>query len=286
MKRTATELPEEDLNAFIDGELDPSRQDEIRLALADHAETAAYVEALRQQDEALRRLGDATLSEPVPERLRAVVRNDGPPDPPAGTPPAGPAMGGLFSWKGVSALATAAAAGLAIGWFGKDVAMSEPATLLGAYTEQAVLSHRLFETNREFDIPADDNGAIVIDDTIRPFSTPVRAPTVPIAGLTPVMVRHVEGDSGNAVHIAYKNGEDWTSLYIRQHTNDTRLPFRFREQGGYSVLYWLDGPLVYALVGSHGEGPLRTIAENIYRAPATSDLRQGFGGDFTPVGGD
>lgn len=273
MRRTLADPSDDDLNAFIDGELEPDRRDEIGTFIADDAETAAYVDALRHQDQGLRTLGDAVLHEPVPERLRAIVRGGATAVPPA----AAPVESVVFSRKTTAAVVMAAAVGITLGWFAKDVASPESDTLLGPYTEQAVLSHRLFETNRDFETVEDDRGAIVIDETVKPFSTPVRVPTMRIAGLTPVIVRHVEGEGGNSVHIAYDNGDGgWTSLYIRQHSNDTRLPFRFEEREGYSVLYWLDGPLVYALVGTEGEDALRKIAEAIYRAPATSDLNQRF----------
>jgi hypothetical protein len=35
------------------------------------------------------------------------------------------------------------------------------------------------------------------------------------------------------------------------------------------VLYWLDGPLVYALVGDAGEEALRDMARSVYAATAT-----------------
>ena len=35
------------------------------------------------------------------------------------------------------------------------------------------------------------------------------------------------------------------------------------------MLYWLDGPLIYALVGDGGEEELRAMARSIYASTAT-----------------
>jgi anti-sigma factor RsiW len=51
-------------------------QDLLAMAayLRAHPEVAAEVESLRRQNEALKRVGQEVLDEPIPERLRALVR--------------------------------------------------------------------------------------------------------------------------------------------------------------------------------------------------------------------
>ena len=55
-------------------------------------------------------------------------------------------------------------------------------------------------------------------------------------------------------------GEDGlASLLIRQHSDRDDLFVRLRDIDGRAVLYWLDGPLIYALVSDGDEEELRAI---------------------------
>lgn len=67
-------IGEEELHAYLDGALDAARRLAIALYLADHPEEAARLEAFRAQKEAFRLLFDRALDQPVPDRLRRVMR--------------------------------------------------------------------------------------------------------------------------------------------------------------------------------------------------------------------
>lgn len=67
-------VSEDEIQEFIDGRLSPARRKEVEAYLAMHPERAAEVHALLRQQEALRRLGEEILNEPIPERLQAILR--------------------------------------------------------------------------------------------------------------------------------------------------------------------------------------------------------------------
>ncbi|HLG86090.1 MAG TPA: hypothetical protein VKZ79_02725 [Alphaproteobacteria bacterium] len=73
MKGKSEQPTNDDLEAYIDGRLEPARMAAIEALLARDVKLAEMVRAMRFQDEALRCLGMDILSEPVPERLRVVV---------------------------------------------------------------------------------------------------------------------------------------------------------------------------------------------------------------------
>jgi anti-sigma factor RsiW len=73
MKGKPDQPTNDDLEAYIDSRLEPARMAEIESLLARDAKMAEMVRAMRFQNEALRCLGMDILSEPIPERLRAVV---------------------------------------------------------------------------------------------------------------------------------------------------------------------------------------------------------------------
>lgn len=67
-------ISEDELHAYIDGDIEPERRFDIALYLAQHPKEAARMEVFRAQREAIHALFDDWLRQPVPRRLRAVVR--------------------------------------------------------------------------------------------------------------------------------------------------------------------------------------------------------------------
>lgn len=69
-------VTEEDLMAWVDGELPPAEADRVAAAVAADGQLAARVARLRSLNDQLRRAFAAELSEPVPEALAAVARGE------------------------------------------------------------------------------------------------------------------------------------------------------------------------------------------------------------------
>ena len=62
-------MTEADLHAYVDGALPEARRAEVEAYLAARPQEAGRVQDYRQQNEALHRLFDPVIDEPVPERL-------------------------------------------------------------------------------------------------------------------------------------------------------------------------------------------------------------------------
>ncbi len=67
-------ISEDELHAYVDGDIEPARRLDIALYLARHPEEAARLEVFRAQREAIHALFDDSLHQPVPRRLRSIVR--------------------------------------------------------------------------------------------------------------------------------------------------------------------------------------------------------------------
>ena len=67
-------ISEDDLHAYVDGDIAPARRLDIALYLARHPAEAARMEAFRAQREAIHALFDDLARQPVPWRLRNIVR--------------------------------------------------------------------------------------------------------------------------------------------------------------------------------------------------------------------
>ena len=68
------EISEDEIQEFIDGRLNASRRKEVEAYLALRPERAAEVQSLLRQQEALRRLGNEILNEPIPDRFQQILR--------------------------------------------------------------------------------------------------------------------------------------------------------------------------------------------------------------------
>src|SRR5579884_3618034 len=73
MSETPEPPTNDDLEAYIDGRLEPRRVAEIEASIARDPHLAEAVRAMRFQNEALRCLGAEILDEPIPERLRSII---------------------------------------------------------------------------------------------------------------------------------------------------------------------------------------------------------------------
>jgi anti-sigma factor RsiW len=67
-------ISEDELHAYVDGDIAPGRGLDIALYLARHPAEAARMEVFRAQREAIHVLFDDPLHQPLPRRLRAVLR--------------------------------------------------------------------------------------------------------------------------------------------------------------------------------------------------------------------
>ena len=67
-------ISEDELHAYVDGDVAPERRLDIALYLARHPDEAARMEVFRAQREAIHALFDDFAHQPVPRRLRSIVR--------------------------------------------------------------------------------------------------------------------------------------------------------------------------------------------------------------------
>lgn len=67
-------ISEDELHAYVDGDIAPGRRLDIALYLARHPDEAARMEVFRAQREAIRALFDDVAHQPVPLRLRNLMR--------------------------------------------------------------------------------------------------------------------------------------------------------------------------------------------------------------------
>lgn len=115
-------LTDETIQDYIDGRLNEVERAAVAARLLADPKLAAEVENLRRQNEALKVIGREILSEPVPERLRAILHRPAPTAPRRGW------------WRSIAFVEAAAAillfcAGGALGWYANELLRPRPGML-------------------------------------------------------------------------------------------------------------------------------------------------------------
>jgi anti-sigma factor RsiW len=269
---TSAGISDEELSAYLDGSVTPFRRAQIDAAARADPHLAKRLKAYRAQEEGLRKLAAAVLEEPVPDHLLEVVRR---PRPLAES--SAPAAQRAAWWRRLLPLAASLLVGVALGWLLRPALQPDEDSLLEPFLHQAALSHELFLTSGDLDdLRSSAASGQAIAEVRSPFRTPIRVPPLLGDRYRPVQYRAVEGEGGPALQLAYASEDGLASLLVRPHAAGDDLSARFATIDGRAVLYWLDGPLIYALVGDGSEAELRAMARSIYASTAT-------GGSWQPL---
>ena len=249
MNQEKGSMREEDLHAYVDGQLDAARLVEVESWLAAHPAEQARVTELRQQNAMLHALFDPVLTEPVPLAMHRKAAS---------------------RWK-MPQLRYAAAVGWmvlggAIGWamHGKDTA--KPVAPL-ALAQQAAIAHVVYtpEVLHPVEVGAAQEAHLVKWLSKR-LGADVRAPQLSTVGYELVGGRLLPSSSGPAAQFMYQDARGQRlTLYVRTDAKEQReTAFRYAQEGKVGVFYWLDGPLGYALSGEMERQQLLSVAEAVY----------------------
>ncbi|MCO6185716.1 anti-sigma factor [Rhizobium sp. L1K21] len=164
----------------------------------------------------------------------------------------------------------AAAAALFI--LGTLTGLSIPSFLGSAATatpiyEQASEAYSLYapEVRHPVEVWADEKDHLVQWLSKR-LGTKITAPDLSADGLSLVGGRLIpaEGSAGALLMYEDKSGERFTVLLARIPENE-ETAFMFDKRGPIQTLYWMDGPLAFAITGETSRETLRQLADSCYR---------------------
>ena len=253
--------PEDDLQAYADGQLAPGRREAFEQALARDPALAARVAEIERQNAWLRGSLDALLNEPVPQRLIDAAR-----------PPARRARAPMWLGAVAASLATLAI-GLAAGWYARDAALERDGTPT-TFARQAALTHALYaaDANRPVEVWAPEEKRLVAWLTKR-LGFPVHAPDLNSVGYALVGGRLVAGNEQPTALFMYENSakQRLTLQARKQPTGAPETAFRYAIEDGVGVYYWIDDQCGYALSGSLDRAQLLAIGRLVYGQLATAE---------------
>jgi anti-sigma factor RsiW len=271
-------IDEDDFQAFVDGQLPPDRRRAVMAYLAAHPEESARMGDYRDLNQALRQLYDEVLYEPLPARLR-IERYRGRTS----------WWARPFGWLGVAELglapraASVAALVLASGiggWMLSDrYGQPEPEAPAFTFTQQALNAHVLYSSDAQHPVEfgADQENRFLLWLSER-LGEPVQAPNLADLGFTLVGGRLLPAAGEAAAQLMYENPDaQRITLYIRSPWPSGpgaahEGTINFTAQGGVSAVYWVDGPLAYALGGELDREQLFAIAKIVQQQRAVPAL--------------
>jgi anti-sigma factor RsiW len=249
-------VSEADLQAYVDGRLDPARRALVDAWLAARPDEAERVAAYRRLGGEVRAAYQAMLSEPVPAGLtRTLVRR--------------PRL------RQVALAAVWVVIGVAVGVLATlELTATRPGGSLLAsestvMARRAAIAHATYspEVRHPVEVGAADETHLVAWLSKR-LGVRLRVPKLADAGLSLVGGRLLPGESGPVAQFMYEspNGRRLT-LYVRQEkARNAETAFRYARERNVGVFYWIDRDCGYAIASSDlGRDELLKVAELVYK---------------------
>jgi anti-sigma factor RsiW len=234
----AAPIAEEELHAFIDGELPPARAAAVQAALAAEPALAARVALYQADKSALRALFGPVAQRPLPSAWRTRIARHTAPRKPA-TWRLGIAAGVLLAVLGSGALLLR----------GGDAVLAEAqAARDGALPATRVIA---------IDALAQSGADATLQATL---GLPVRAPDLQKFGYRLVAVDFYRGPAAGLV---YRNAQAVNlTIYVRKSAGDAR--FDLLRRGKLRVCIWQDEVVSAVMTGDMSAGEMMRVASAAY----------------------
>lgn len=261
-------IGEDDLQAFVDGRLEPSRVETVKAYLTSDPARAERVEREVKQRDLLRARLAFKAQEPIPARLRVAHIM------------AAQRRPKFFQFQTIAAamawLALGGALGAAGMWWGERASSHAAAQM--AITDSAIAAHRLYVSERLHPVEvAGDQEAHLVQWLSRRVGKPLKAPDLNEQGYRLIGGRLLPSGTEAAALFMYENGNgNRLTLYTRSSQGEGETAFRFERQDGVSAFLWIDNGLSYVVSAKADRAQLLPVAEAIYHQfEATSGPEKG-----------
>jgi anti-sigma factor RsiW len=242
-------VTQDELHAYVDGEIPADRRGAVEAWLAGHPDDAARVAEWGAQADAIRARYGAIAAEPVSARFDLDQLNRG-----------------ARSWRGIAAAAVLVAflGGGVVGWMAHGASAAAPSRF-DIITAQALDAHKVYVV--EVRHPVEVTGAErphLVQWLSKRLDYELRVPQLEASGLRLVGGRLLPGPFGPAAFFMYEgpSGERFTIYYARTDTPQTAM--RYRAADRLAAFYWVDQGVAYVVSGSADRERLLQVAQAAY----------------------
>jgi anti-sigma factor RsiW len=270
MTTRQTSIDEDDFQAFVDGQLPPERCRAVMAYLAAHPNESSRMSDYRTLSEGLHALYDEALYEPLPTRLRVDHYR------------------GRASWRDrlqrwfgfgvfgltprLVGLAALLAASAASGWWmhRSQVVFPEVETPAMSFARQATSAHLVYapDVRHPVEFGADQVENMLLWQSERLGQT-VHVPQLQDVGFSLVGGRLLPAAGQPAAQLMYEDptGQRLT-IYIRgrwnaPHPGQPEGSVSYAAEDQLGLVYWIEGPFAYALIGAMDREQLFATAETV-----------------------
>lgn len=258
MNMSAKPFSDEQLSAWVDGELDAATGAEVQAWLARDPEAAQRVRQWAADRDALREHFAPVLHEPVPAPLRAAVwQRVGWPRGAQAAMTAGLLLtgalaggGGVWQWqqKQMAQLQVRLAAGTAQGW-----------------VQRAALAHSVYVPEPRHAVEVKAQEEHLARWLTRRIEVPVKLFDLQAQGFALVGGRLLPDGPGKSAQLMYEDTQKRrVTVYLRKPERADDVAFRFEQQGDLGMFYWVGDGCGYALVGALPRQTLLALAQAVY----------------------
>ncbi len=242
---------ENELQAFVDGQLDKEKHAFIAEYLNANPEEAQRVAAFRQQNDLMHDLFDDVLSEPVPEKLSKK-----------------PSSSVIKPGFQMAAAICLLVIGGFIGWIMHANIEQSIIVAENPIVRQAMNAHVVYTPEVKHPVEVDaSQEAHLVKWLSKRLDTPIKSPDLTAMGYQLVGGRLLASDTGPAAMFMYENntGERLTLLVRTKVANNSETAFRFHSRNDLRMFYWIDGSIGYAITGKINKSNLLDIAHSVYQ---------------------
>jgi anti-sigma factor RsiW len=244
-----TPVTEDELHAYVDGEVPDDRRGAVESWLETHPEDAAQVAAWRAQADAIRARYSGVVNEPVPASLKLDRL----------------ARSGRRASLGLTAAVAMIAflVGGVAGWAVRDVSVVAPVRL-DAFTTEALTAHRLYIAEVRHPIEVKAGEQHLVPWLSRRVGTALRTPDLGSFGLKLLGGRLLPGPNGPAALFMYEgaNGERFTLYSSAQ--RQPQMSFRYTVIDKFAAVHWVESEIGFVMSGPADRDRLGKIAQSAY----------------------
>jgi anti-sigma factor RsiW len=247
MVERTSPVTEEELHAFVDGELPPDRISAVENWLASHPDDAARIAAWRLQADSIRARFNRTANETIPARLKieALLRSG-------------------RNWRTIAAAVAALAflGGGIAGWMARSTtevvaAVGDPADDLA---QRALAAHKLYIGEIRHPVEVGAGETHLTPWLSRRLDTALRLPDFSSFDLKLMGGRLLPGENGPAAMLMYENGSgDRITFYISK-LRQPQMAFRYYTSDNIAAIRWVVSDYGYVVSGPADKMRLKELA--------------------------
>lgn len=250
-------ISDEQLSAWLDGELPATAAAQVEAWLAEHPEDAARVQRWAADRDALRSIFGPVAAEPVPAALQAAARRRTWPELPRWAMAA--AAAGLLLAGGL--------AGGGLVWQQQQREMRQlrlAAAATSGWLQRAALAHSVYSAEPRHPVEVRAQEDHLARWLTRRVEVPVRLYDLRALGFELLGGRLLPDGDGRSAQLMYQDAQGLrVTVYLRKPEPGSEGAFRFEQRGPLGLLHWVERDCGYALVGPLPRETLVALGEAI-----------------------